>query len=101
MLEDMLLGSGCQVAASVARLPAAWKVLESVPFDFAVLDINIAGETSFDLARALAARGIPYIFSTGYGTGGLPPDMLEQRVLTKPFGSDDLMNAVTACWQRK
>jgi CheY-like chemotaxis protein len=94
MLEDMLENLGHEVAASVARLEEAWRALEAVPFDFAILDVNLAGELSFDLARALVQRGTPFVFSTGYGAGGIPADLQGQSVLTKPFTSASLIQAV-------
>lgn len=94
MLEDMVEDLGCELAASVARIEGAWKAVETVPFDFAILDVNVAGEFSFDLARALARRGTPFVFSTGYGTSGIPADLQDQCVLTKPFATEALRNAI-------
>jgi CheY-like chemotaxis protein len=94
MLEDQLEELGYVVAASLARLGPAWEQLEAGSFDFAVLDVNVAGETSFDFALALAERGIPFVFSTGYGTGGLPPDLQDHEVLTKPFAPEALREAI-------
>ena len=100
MLEGLLEELGCVVAASVARLEAGWAALESSTIDLALLDINVAGETSFDLARAMAKRDIPFVFSTGYGAAGLPADLQGQRVLTKPFDRDALHAAATAACAR-
>lgn len=94
MLEDLLEDLGFVVAGSFARLPPAFAAMESATFDFAVLDINVAGQTSFGLARALGEQGIPFIFSTGYGTAGLPADLQDRYVLTKPFSADDLLQAI-------
>lgn len=94
MLEDLLEELGFIVAASLARLAPAWSALASIPFDLAVLDVNVAGETSFELARGLAQRGIPFMFSTGYGSTGLPPDLSDRHVLTKPFSASDLLQAI-------
>jgi CheY-like chemotaxis protein len=99
MLEDLLEDLGFVVAGSFARLAAAFAAIDSVPFDFAVLDINVAGETSFELARVLGERGIPFVFSTGYGTTGLPPDLQDRHVLTKPFSAADLKEAVQSALQ--
>lgn len=96
MLEDLLEELGCVVAASVARLEAAWSAIEAARFELAVLDVNVAGETSFNLARELVQRGVPFVFSTGYGAAGLPADLQNQRVLTKPFDRDALRAAATA-----
>jgi CheY-like chemotaxis protein len=94
MLEDLLEELGFAIAGSFARLAPAIAALDSIRFDFAVLDINLAGETSFDLARTLRERRIPYLFSTGYGAIGLPADLQHGHVLTKPFSANDLREAV-------
>lgn len=91
MLEDLLEDLGCCIAGSVARVSQAWEALGSVQFDFAILDVNLAGENSFDLARAFVERNIPFAFSTGYGASGLPVDLQNQHVLTKPFSEHDLL----------
>jgi CheY-like chemotaxis protein len=94
LIEDLLEDLGCKLAASVGALPQAYECLDSLEFDLAVLDVNVAGETSFDLARALVQRGTPFIFSTGYGTSSLPTDLSGQAVLTKPFGPEQLRRTV-------
>jgi CheY-like chemotaxis protein len=94
MIEEMLEDLGCVVAASVASLPRAEEVVCSLAFDAAVLDVNLAGATTFDLARDLGRRRVPYVFSTGYGSAGLPPDLRDRPVLTKPFGPSELHDAI-------
>ena len=37
----------------------------------AVLDVNLGGRFVFPVAEALAARGIPFVFTTGYGEAAL------------------------------
>lgn len=94
MIEEMLEELGCAVAASVASVARAEQAVRSTSFDVAVLDVNLAGDTTFDLARDLSRRPIPFVFSTGYGTGGLPPDLQNRPVLTKPFTPADLQHAI-------
>lgn len=94
LLEEMLEELGCEVAASAARVSRAEEAIRSTAVDLALLDVNLGGETSFDLARDLIRRAIPLVFSTGYGNGGLPPDLQGRPVLTKPFTSADLQQAM-------
>lgn len=94
MIEEMLEDLGCEVAASVARVSRAEEAVRSTAVDLALLDVNLAGETSFDLARDLICRAIPLVFSTGYGNGGLPADLEGRPVLTKPFTATDLEQAI-------
>lgn len=95
LIEEMLEDLGCKVAASVARLSRAEEAVRSTAVDCALLDVNLAGETSFDLARDLIRQAIPVVFSTGYGNVGLPPDLQDHPVVTKPFSPADLERAIT------
>lgn len=94
LLEDMLEEAGCVVAASVARIDEALKRIEAERFDAAILDVNIGGETSWDVADALRRQGVPFVFSTGYGSAGMKPEYRSSPVLQKPFGADDLERAL-------
>ncbi|HYC97459.1 response regulator [Brevundimonas sp.] len=97
LLEDMLEELGCEIVASVARISGALDVAASQAFDLAVLDVNVAGETSFDLARLLLERGTPFVFSTGYGATGLPADLASCPVLSKPFTLENLRQKIREC----
>ena len=45
----------------------------------AVLDVHLNGQMSYPIADALAARGVPFVFSTGYDK-----DTLSERYRTFP-----------------
>jgi CheY-like chemotaxis protein len=94
LLETMLEDLGFEVAASVARVGRAFEAIEARRFDLAVLDVNLAGETSFDLARSLLGGRTPVVFSTGYGAAGLPDDLQRCPVLSKPFTQDSLHETI-------
>ncbi|CUH39556.1 putative transcriptional regulatory protein pdtaR [Jannaschia seosinensis] len=64
----------------------------------AVLDVNLGrGETSFDIARELHARGCPLLFMSGYtaSTVQLPAELDDARRLSKPFADRDLLAALS------
>jgi len=42
------------------------------------------------VAEALAARGTPFVFATGYGERGLPEAYRDRPTLKKPFQMDGL-----------
>ena len=44
-------------------------------FDAAVLDANLNGRLVTPFAEALKARGIPFVFATGYGDASAPPGL--------------------------
>lgn len=62
--------------------------------DFAVLDINLGGETVFPVADALRARGVPFVFATGYDQYCLPLAYADLPRWEKPFDPDALAKAL-------
>jgi CheY-like chemotaxis protein len=95
-IEDMLIELGHEVAGIASRLDAALGAAGGGGFDAAVLDVNLAGERSFPVANLLAARGIPFLFATGYGAQGIEEDYRGWPVLQKPFRAADLAAALDA-----
>ena len=55
-------------------------------------------EVSLDSGRnvlnALRARGVPFLFTTGYGQQGLPARFADAAVLAKPFRRQDIQDAL-------
>lgn len=89
-IEDMLLDLGHEVAGLASRLEPALSLAREGEFDLAMLDVNLAGETSFPVAHILAGRGIPFLFATGYGVKGVAEEYRGRPVLQKPFHARDL-----------
>jgi CheY-like chemotaxis protein len=94
LLEEMLQDLGCIVAASVATVARAEEAVRSTAVDVALLDLNLAGETTVDFARELTRQPIPIVFSTGYGSNGVPADLRDRPILAKPFEPGDLKQAI-------
>lgn len=95
MLEDMLQDLGCEIAGVAGSPEAALTALEHgrAP-DAAVLDLNLHGRSSGGVADALAARGVPFLFVTGYGDESIPEAHCRRPVLGKPFADNDLAKAL-------
>ena len=82
MLEDM----GCTPVGPIGTVDEALEVIAADPgLDAALLDVNVAGRVVFPVASALAERNVPFLFSTGYGEGGLPDDWRGRPTIQKPF----------------
>jgi DNA-binding LytR/AlgR family response regulator len=81
---------GMEVVGPAGRAGEGLALLERQPVDAALLDINLAGETSFDVARALARRGTPFLFITGYRNLSLPEDLQAAPRLIKPVNTGEL-----------
>ncbi len=97
LIEDMLADCGCVVVGPAHDLDTALELaaVEPAP-DVAMLDVNVAGKPVFAVADALKARGVPLVFSTGYGDGGLREGDRGAPVLQKPFRAGDLTQALQA-----
>ena len=93
MLEDHLSASGYRVLKA-ARLAKCLQLAESAAIDLAILDINLAGEVSFPVALVLRRRGIPFVFSSGYGRQDLPEAWSNETVLQKPYDTRQLAEAL-------
>lgn len=94
-LEDMLTGMGAEVVLA-STLEEADVHLTDTVFSLAVLDVNVHGLKSYGIAEALAARGVPLIFATGYGNAEHPPQFAAFKTLTKPYSRHQLMQAIAA-----
>ena len=90
LLEDMLGDLGYTVAAEAARIEEALEAAKNADFDIAILDVNLNGQPISPVADALVARGMPFVFATGYGERGLPEPYRDRPTLKKPFQMDGL-----------
>lgn len=92
--RESLASAGAVVAACRATPPDLDELLAHTPVDIALLDINLGQIRSFDLARALLARNIPFVFLTGYDPGIVPPDLAAAPVIAKPADTACLIDAL-------
>ncbi|GLK76647.1 response regulator [Methylopila jiangsuensis] len=95
MIEDMLLDHGVDVVGPAGGVAQAMKLLDAAALDGALLDVNLGGEKSFPVADALAAKGVPIVFTTGYGEAGVIGRYPDARTLQKPFVAADLIEALS------
>ncbi len=87
-LEDMLVDLGCEIAGSAGHLDTALALAERVACDVAVLDVNLASARIDAVADRLVRRGIPFLFTTGYGDRGRPAQHASAPLLEKPYNSE-------------
>lgn len=95
LIEDMLLDLGAEVIGPAGRLAQATSMADG-HVDLAIIDVNVAGEPVYPLAEILAAKSIPFVFSTGYGAGGIEQAWRDRPVLQKPFSQADLEKVLRA-----
>lgn len=83
-LEDLLESRGGTVRGPYRTLDEAMEAAKRDDFDFAILDINLNGTLVYPLADDLLARGIPFLFLTGYSLANLPERFRAVTRLNKP-----------------
>ena len=84
--EDIIQRLGAAKIVTEATVAGALSSLDSIDFDFAILDINLGDQNSYPVADRLADKGIPFVFATGYGEQAKLPEQHRNRlVLQKPY----------------
>lgn len=96
MIEDCLDHLGYDVVAIASHLDDGLEKARTLDIDVAVLDVNLHGKLSYPIAEMLVDRHIPFIFATGYGRAGLPENLRNVLVVTKPFREQQLADALRA-----
>jgi CheY-like chemotaxis protein len=94
-IEDMLADHGCTSVSAAANANQALSLIDAQDFDAAMVDLNLNGEKSYRVADALAARGVPFVFSTGYSGDSLDERYRDRPVLGKPYRDDELVETLT------
>jgi CheY-like chemotaxis protein len=100
IIEDMLADLGCESVTTAATVDQALPLIEAQVFDAAMLDMNLNGDTSHSVADALAARGVPFAFSTGYSGRAMWDGYRDRPVLKKPFRYEELVEILTRLLSR-
>ena len=97
-IEGFFNELGWTIVGPASRKDAALALARSETFDAALLDINLNGELSWDIAAVLQDRRIPFIFNTGYDGSNILPDFLAGSVvLGKPFREEELAGKLREC----
>lgn len=96
MIEDMIGDLGHEVAARAGDIGEAAAMARTLAIDFAVLDVNLDGQTTFPVAEILTERGIPFVFATGYGAAALTWKWRNTPTLQKPFRASDLAKVMAS-----
>ena len=100
LLQDMLDDLGHTLAGEAGRIDEAMTLAKQAEFDIAILDVNLNGEPISPVVEVLVARGLPFVFATGYGQRGVPEPYRRAPTLQKPFQADALAQALAAAAPR-
>jgi DNA-binding NtrC family response regulator len=94
LLGDMLADLGCAVVGPASSVNQALAMIDAEAIDAAVLDVNLNGQMSYPIADALAARGVPFVLSTGYDKDTLRDDYRTFPALQKPIQRSELSDTL-------
>ena len=92
LAEDLLEQLGCRMVGLVSSIGGALEMAKSTELDFALLDVDIGGQPVYPVALALQARGVPFLFMSGYG--GLDGPWRGRPIVQKPFDLDQLRREI-------
>jgi len=93
-LARLLEARGAEIVGPASSVERAIELVRQAEhLDGAVLDMNLHGEMVFPVADALTARGVPFVFVTGYESSAIPPRYAHVVRCQKPL---ELRNVETA-----
>lgn len=93
MLEAALEDEHCVLIGPYARVTPALAAARTIEIDFALLDVNVAGEKIYPVAEQLEQRGIPFLLLSGYGQHAVPAGR-NWHCCSKPFALSDLLERI-------
>jgi DNA-binding NtrC family response regulator len=99
--ETMLCDLGAASVTSFTTAETALSWLADAQADVGVLDIGLGTEMSYPVGDLLLQKGIPFLFTTGYGdTHQIPPRFAGVPVVHKPYSIEGLAEALERCLKR-
>ncbi len=96
LLDGMLEDLGYTMTAQAGAIDEAVALAKNADVDAAILDVNLNGQPITPVVEVLIARGVPFVFATGYGQRGVPEPYRNNPTLQKPFQSEALEQALQA-----
>jgi len=100
MMSETLADLGWLVLGPFGSVSAAALALRANRVAVAILDINLGNELVFPLAELLQAKGVPYLFVTGYNSDVVSEQYKAVAVLSKPVDRSILQRHLSA-WADK
>jgi two-component sensor histidine kinase/CheY-like chemotaxis protein len=95
LLQDLFDALEWEMIGPAGRLVDALQLARRESFDAALLDVNLDGTMSWEVAFVLKERGIPFVFGTGYSVSALLPENLTgSPVISKPYQLGELQQVI-------
>lgn len=93
-LEYTLTDLGYQIAGKASTLSRGQALARELEIDVAVLDVNLSGLNSSPIADELSARGVPFLFASGYTESSIPERYRACTRIAKPYETITLRRAL-------
>lgn len=81
-IADSLEEAGARVLGPVSSVAAALQILKNNAVDGALLDINLIGEQSYQVAEVMTGLGRPFVFVSSL-TKSQVPEVYRNRLIDK------------------
>ena len=85
MIQECLTESGHSVIGPISRAADALQAAKEIDYDAAILDINLGDGMAYPVADIVAARGVPFVFVTGYEADTIDDRFSHVPILQKPI----------------
>lgn len=88
------LGAGAELI--IVESVADAQIAAETRLSCALLDIDVVGGKTFDVATSLLESGTPFAFVSGSTPGDLPTPLREVRFMRKPFSTQEIASFVSS-----
>jgi PAS domain S-box-containing protein len=85
MIQECLAECGHSVIGPISRAGEALRAAKESDYDAAILDINLGDGMAYPVADIVSARGVPFVFVTGYEADTIDDRFGGVPVLQKPI----------------
>jgi len=91
-----LAKNGAAIVGPASTVEQGFALISSAKgLNGAVLDVNLQGTPVFDLADELAARQVPFVFTTGYDASAIPERFRHVPRCEKPLRMANVLKAIS------
>jgi CheY-like chemotaxis protein len=94
LIETILREAGCSIVGPVASSGNALEKIAHEKLDAALLDVRIDGDDAYTVADTLTARGIPFVFVSGFDQKDIPAIYRRCAHVAKPFRPDSILTCL-------
>lgn len=95
-IDDALSDNGVEVVGPALDFDTGLALANENELDGAVLDIDIAGQPVWPIARVLKRDGVPFVFVSADCHHGLPSDLHGALCVDKPAPTESILTSVSA-----